>query len=493
MPFSFFRKVKGLALSDGGSLKSRVVRSGLWVGLSDALLAVLGFIRSVILARLLSPEIFGLMGLAQTATSAIETFTRPGVGEALIVRQQSFDEARSTAFTLLVARGVMLSVLVALAAPWVARFYETEALVPLLQALAAVFVLKGLENVNTIAKRRELEFRKLTYLSQATTWTAFVVTVAAAFWLRSVWALVIGQLASVAFGTLLSYLIIGGRPSFAFRSAIARELLSYGKFITGASIVLFIASQIDLVMIGKLLGAEQLGFYALAFTVTQLLTTTLSKAVSAIMMPAYSKLQTDLAALRNAFLRTVSLVMYVVLPATAGMVLVAGPLIEVVYGAQWLPAVLPMRILAIFGLFMSLVALNGYLFQGMGVPSIAFKLGILRLALIAALLAPMIRWYGIAGAGYAVTIGIFVHWITGTFFLHRHLSVLPAQLWSAIRRPMLTTLVMALPVGALIRLVPASPAILLCAAALVGVIVYAALNWSVFRALAKEFHQLGSR
>jgi O-antigen/teichoic acid export membrane protein len=165
----------------------------------------------------------------------------------------------------------------------------------------------------------------------------------------------------------------------------------------------------------------------------------------------------------------------------------------VVYGVQWLPAVLPMRILAIFGLFMSLVALNGYLFQGMGVPSIAFKLGILRLAIIAALLAPMIRWNGIAGAAYAVTFGIFVHWLTGTFFLRKHLSVRPAQLWSAIRRPLLTTILMAMPVGALLRFVPASPAILLCAAALVGLTVYAALNWTAFRAIGREFHQLGSR
>lgn len=490
MPFKFFRKATDIALSEGGSLKRRVVRSGLWVGLSDLSLAVLGIVRSVVMARLLTPEIFGLMGLAQTATSAIDTFTRPGIGEALIVRQQSFDEARGTGFTLLVLRGVLLAMVLALAAPWVAKFYGTDELTPMLQVLSLVFVLGSLQNINVFEKRRELEFRQLTYLSQATAWVSMIVTIGATVWLRNVWALVIGQIASVAIGALLSYWIIAGSFRFTFNAAIARELLSYGKFITGASMVLFVASQLDLVLIGKLLGAEQLGFYALAFTATQLVTTSLSKAASAIMMPAYSKLKSDLPALKRAFLRTVSLVMLVILPTTAGMILVAAPLVEVVYGEMWLPAVEPVRLLAVFGLFMSLVALSGYLFQGMGVPSVAFKLGILRLTIIAILLVPMIRQYGISGAAITVTIGIVVQWLLGLYFLRKLVAVSALEMWHAVRRPFASTLAMAVVVGSLSAAIDGSTAMGLAALVLAGVGTYVALSWSFLGALRKELTQL---
>lgn len=473
-------------MSEGGPLKNRVVRSGLWVGVSDASLAVLGIVRSVVMARLLTPDIFGLMGLAQSATTAIETFTRPGIGEALIVRQQSFEEARSTGFTLLAIRGVLMAIVLTLSAPWVARFYARDELSPMLQALSLVFVFSSLQNINIFAKRRELEFRQLTYLSQATAWVSLTVTIGATVWLRNVWALVIGQVASVAIGAVLSYWIIPGSPRLSLNSAIARDLMSYGKFITGASMVLFVASQLDVIVIGKLLSVEQLGFYALAFTATQQVSTTLSKTASSIMMPAYSKVKSDLPALKRAFLRTVSLVMLVILPTTAGMILVAAPLIEVVYGARWLPAVEPLRLLAVFGLFMSLVALSGYLFQGMGVPSVAFKLGVLRLTIIAILLVPMIQRYGISGAAVSVSIGIVAQWLAGLYFLRKLVTVSLSDMWHAVSRPLATTLAMAVVVGTLSAAIEGSTAAGLIALVSTGAVTYAALNWSVVGALRKE-------
>ena len=207
----------------------------------------------------------------------------------------------------------------------------------MLQVLSLVFVIGSFVNINTIARQRELEFRRLTYLSQVTTLVGTVVTIAMAYWLRSVWALVIGQIATVSINVALSYWLVGGRPRFGFDRRVARDLLTYGKFITGSSIVLYIATEVDSAVIGKMLGPEQLGYYAMAMTIATMVTTNLSKVASSIMMPAYSKLQTDIPALRNAYLRTLSLVMFVVLPATLGLITVAEPLVRVVFGERWMP------------------------------------------------------------------------------------------------------------------------------------------------------------
>src|SRR5688572_19894774 len=294
------KKLARFAFGEGGSVKSRVLRSGMWVGLSEVGLSVLGFVRSVVLARLLTPDIFGVMALAMVVVRAIETFTRPGVAQALIARQQDFDKACNTAYTMLVVRGFFLAALLAAVAPWIGDFYESPELPLMLQVLAGVFILTGFRNINIIARQRELEFRSLTYLTQASQIVGTIATIAIAWWLRSVWALVAGQLISAMLGAVLSYVFIPGRPRFEFDREVARDLLRYGKFITGSSMLLYIATEIDTAVIGKVLGHTELGYYTVAFTIVHMTTTQLAKVAAGIMMPAYSKLQSDIPALRNA-------------------------------------------------------------------------------------------------------------------------------------------------------------------------------------------------
>jgi len=473
------------ALGDGGSLKDRVLRSGLWVGVSEASVALLGVIRSIALARLLTPDMFGLMGLAMIVVRAVETFTRPGVAQALIARQRNFEEASGTAFTMLTIRGVLLALCLIVAAPWIAKFYDRPQLGWLLGALSGVFVLGGFNNINLIARQRELDFRNISLLGQATNLVGTTLTITLAWMLRSVWALVIGQLAQVGLNALLSYYFVPGRVTFAWDRGVARELMSYGKFITGSSIVLYIATEIDSAVIGKVLGTEQLGFYTLAFTIAHLATTNLSKIASSIMMPAYSKLQTDIPALRAAFLRTLSLLMLVLAPATAGILVCADPLVHVVYGTRWADTALPLQVLAFFGLIRGVAAFNGYLFEGMGLPRVAFQLGIIRLGLVAVIIVPMTRTWGLAGTAWAMTAGMAAQWLFGLPHLKRHVGISLADLARASWRPAWTSLVMGGLVYALSLKLDGRSVGGLAALVACGIAVYGLLNFREVRAIKR--------
>ena len=134
---------------------------------------------------------------------------------------------------MLVIRGFLLAAILAGVAPWVADFYDKPQLMPMLQILSLVFVLNAFANINTVARQRELDFRSLTYLAQVTNFVGTAITIAVAFWLRNVWALVIGQLVQAALNTALSYYFIGGRHAVRLDRAVMKELLTYGKFITG--------------------------------------------------------------------------------------------------------------------------------------------------------------------------------------------------------------------------------------------------------------------
>ena len=356
----------------------------------------------------------------------------------------------------------------------------------MLIALASVFVIGSLANINTIANQRNLDFRRLTYLNQATAVSGLVVTIGMAYWLRSVWALVIGQIVSVSVQSACSYYFVGGRMRFGFDSAIARDLFRYGKFVTGSSIVVYVASELDSAVIGKILGTEQLGYYALALTVATLATANLSKVASSIMMPAYSKLQSDQAALRNAFLRSLELVLLMVMPAAAGLILLAGPFIEIVYGSQWLAATAPLQILAVFGLLRAMVSFSGYLFEGIGVPKAAFQLGVLRVLVIVPLIIPMIHRFGLAGAAIAVTAGMAAQWLAGLVFLRRLAGIRSRQLAVALWRPVWMTILMSAAVFACTLWVDPSTVGGLSLAVACGVIVYGALSIPILLTLRRE-------
>lgn len=486
MPISVLKKAARFAFADGGSVKAKVLRSGLWVGLSEVGLQTLGLIRSVVLARLLTPEAFGVMGLAMIVVRAIETFTRPGVAQALIARQESFDEAAGTGFTMLIVRGFLLAAVLAVLAPFVGRFYESADLGEALQALSVLFVVGGFANINTVARQRELDFRRLTYLSQTTTLLGTIITIAAAYWQRSVWALVIGQLATATLNTLLSYVFVPGRVRLTFDAAVARDLFAYGKFITASSMVLYIATEIDTAVIGKTLGPEQAGFYTLAFTLAHLVTANLAKIASGVMMPAYAKLQTDHPALRRAFLRTLSLVLLVVTPMTVGLIAVAEPLVRIVYGEKWLPAATPLQLLAIFGWFRSVAAFNGYLFEGMGRPEIAFQLGVIRLAVIAPAIVPATYAWGLAGAGVVVIAGMLAQWLGGLYFLRRELQIGPSSVLRLIAQPLATSLCMGALAWAIAGVWTAGTASSLALAVVGGGLTYAALNLKTLLQLTRE-------
>ena len=395
----------------------------MWVTLSSVLGAGLSFLRSIIMARLLTPEIFGLMAICSMVIRGIEIFTETGFGAALIHRQERFEDARDTAFTLWVLRGAGLAVIAFFVAPWIAAFYNEDVLKSIVAVIGISFVLTGFSNINTIALQKELDFKRLTYLEQISAVLNTIVALGLAYWLRDVWALVYAQLASSVISVALSYAMVPGRPRFRLDPVIARELFSYGKFMTGLAIVVFLTNQLDSAMIGKLLGMESLGYYTVAYTLANIPSTNLSKVIAKVLFPMFSKLQADLPQLRVEYLRGVRLVVAVVVPISVAIVVLAFDIVTALYGAKWAAAAVPLQILAIFGCFQALWMLNGYLFNAIGKPHIDFYANTLRLLIVMGLLYPLTVSYGLAGASAAIAIPMSAQFVLGLYLSSRIIGV----------------------------------------------------------------------
>lgn len=406
-----------------GSLQIRAVRSGAWVTLSSVGITLLSFLRSIILARLLTPEIFGLMAICSFAIRALEIFSETGFGAALIHRQQRFEEARDTAFTLLVVRGFVLAGVAVAVAPFVASFYERDVIEAMMQVVAIAFILGGFKNINMIALQKELDFKRLTYMEQTVAALNFVVAVSLAAWLRSVWALVIAQVVGVLIASVLSFWFIPGRARFRFDRKIAAELFTYGKYMTGLAIVVFLTLELDNALIGKILGMEPLGFYVVAYTLANIPSTHISKLISRVMFPLFSKLQSDLPALQREYVRGTRLVLVGVVPITICIAVLAEPIVVALYGERWLAAAGALQILAVFGCFRGLWMINGYLYNATGRPNIDFYLSLCRLIAMLVLIYPLTVKYGIVGASVAVTIPMVLQFCAGLYLAHRFIGV----------------------------------------------------------------------
>lgn len=420
---TLLKKLGGFLDRSDGSLQHKAIRSGVWVTLSSVLGAGLSFIRSIVLARLLTPEIFGLMAICSMVIRGIEIFTETGFGAALIHRQQRFEDARDTAFTLWVLRGAGLAALSFLVAPWVAAFYHEDVLESIVAVIGVSFILTGFNNINTIALQKELDFKRLTYLEQAGGVLSTIIALGLAYWMRTVWALVYSQLATAVISVVLSYVMVPGRPRFRFDPEIARELFAYGKFMTGLAVVVFLTNQLDSAMIGKLLGMESLGFYTVAYTLANIASTNLSKVVAKVLFPMFSKLQTDPPQLRAEYVRGVRLVMAVVVPISVAIVVLAHDIVTALYGAKWAAAAVPLQILSIFGCFQALWVLNGYLYNAIGKPHIDFYMNTSRLVLVLGLLYPLTVSYGLAGASAAVAIPMAMQFAAGVYLSRNVIGV----------------------------------------------------------------------
>ena len=194
------------------------------------------------------------------------------------------------------------------------------------------------------------------------------------------------------------------RPSLRFDRRIAIELLNYGKYAMTASIIIFLISVIDITIIGRLLGSQELGYYSIAFTIAGFFTLQISIMVSEVMFPAFSKMQGDIDKMGTAYLNTLKYLSLIAFPAAFGIMSVSWYFIKVVYGDKWLPAVAVLQVLCLYGLNKALLKTTENLYLAAGRSKIMTKINLCQLVIMLILIYPLTIRYGIPGTGIAAAV-----------------------------------------------------------------------------------------
>jgi len=389
-------------------LSRRVVKSGIWVVSLRITERILYLARLVILARILAPGDFGLLGIALLAMMTLENFSQTGFEAAIIQKKGDAKKYLNSVWTVGIIRGVVLFSVLYFIAPYVALFFEVPQAKTIIRVLGLSFLIKAFTNIGIIYFKKELEFSKQFTYQLSGTLADFIVAVSAALLLRNVWALVFGLIAGNTVRLITSYIVHPYRPRLSLDLGKVKELFGFGKWVLGSSLLVFLITQGDDVLVGKILGVTMLGFYQMAYKISNTPATEISLVISQVTFPAFSKLQGNLPGLREAYLKVLQLTAFLSFPL-AGLIFVMAPeFTNIFLGEKWMPMVPAMQILVFAGLTRSVAASSGFLFYAIGKPKNDTRLQIIRLIVLVIFIYPFTVTWGITGASFAVLLSILI-------------------------------------------------------------------------------------
>ncbi len=405
------------------SLSHRVVIGGFWVFSLRITQQLFNFIRLVILARILSPNDFGLMGIALLTMATLDTFSQTGFQQALIQKKEDIKPYLDSAWTVLILRGFILFAILFFIAPYAATFFNAPEAKPIIQVIGLAVLLEAFTNIGVIYFQKDLEFNRQFIYQFAGTLADFAVAISTALILRSVWALVFGLLAGNFARFVVSYFIHPYKPHLSLDLGKAKELFGFGKWILGSSVLIFLLTQGDDVFVGKLLGATALGLYQMAYKISNMPATEITHVISQVTFPAYSKLQDNIPKLREAYLKVLQITAFLSFPI-AGLIFVLAPdFTKIFLGEKWMPMVPAMQILCIYGTLRFLAATGGPLILARGKPHIQTIFSSLELVIMGILIYHFTKKWGVVGTSLVMIARLGLVFIPGMYVICRLINL----------------------------------------------------------------------
>jgi lipopolysaccharide exporter len=395
------------------SLSRRAATGGFWVVASRGLSRAFAVARLVILARILAPADFGLMGTALLVISTLEAFSQTGFESALVQNKRDIEEYLDTAWTVLVLRGIALFLVLYLIAPYVAVFFDEPVSELILKVSGVSVLLQAFSNIGITCFYRELEFGKQFAYESSGMLVDFLVATMGAITLQSVWALVFGLLAGNLARCIASYAMHPYRPRLGLDSVKAKELFGYGKWVLGSKILIYMGVHIPKIFVGRLLGVAALGFYEMAYQISNVPATEITYALGRVAFPVYSKVQDQRIRLRQTYFRVAGLTVSLAVPAAVGIMFLAPDFTRIFLGEKWLPMVPTMQLLAGAGLIKSIVSTGSPLFAGTGHPRFEFYMELVRGMIVSIGIYPLTANMDIPGTALSVllsAVGMLFIW-----------------------------------------------------------------------------------
>jgi len=477
------------------SIVTRAASSVKWSALTEVVSRTAQPIIFVILARLLSPDDYGVVATASIAITFSQMFWDAGLSKALIQTKEAVVEAADVVFWTNVALGVALYLALFAGASWIAEFFKSPASAPVLRVLALQVLIGSFTSVQQAIFVRDLNFRSLFWIRLATAFATGLVSIPLAFFGRGVWALVAGSLVGQTINLVLLWRKSPWRPRLRYNRDLARRLFRFGFWVVLESVGAWLITWGDNLIVGRFLGMHDLGLYRTGSLLVTILFGLALSPVLPILFPTFSRLQDDRLALAATFHKVNRMIIALTLPMGIGLLLVGTQMTDALFGQKWNGLGL---VVAVMGLKEGagwLVALNGELYRAMGRPDVNTKL----LCVIVLYYLPaffLASHYGLTAFTWTRFFVALVSTPIHIFVCVRMLRVSPFYLWEQGKPLFLAGLTMLLAVTAAkqaLGLFRVQPWVPLLALVPVGVLSYGAMIWLLDRPFVLQTKRLVTR
>lgn len=381
--------------------KKKVVNNLFWRFLERCGAQGVTFVVSIVLARLLDPEVYGTIALVTVITSIMQVFVDGGMANALIQKKNADDLDFSSVFYFNIVMCVVLYALMYAAAPFIAAFYEIPELTPIVRVLSLVLVFSGIKNVQQAYVSRKMLFKRFFFSTLGGTVAAAVVGICMAYTGFGVWALVAQEIVNVAIGTLVLWVTVKWRPKLMFSWSRLKGLLSYGWKLLAAKLIDTVYNDLRQLIIGKLYTSADLAYYNKGRQFPHLIVTNINTSIDSVLLPTMSDAQDQMSRVRGMTRRAIKVSTYLMMPMMMGLAVCAEPLIRILLTEKWLPCVLFMRVLCITYSFRPVQTANLNAIKALGRSDLFLKLEIIKKAIgMVALLATM--WISVEALAYSL-------------------------------------------------------------------------------------------
>lgn len=382
-------------------IKAKATAGVGWSSTAQIISQATQVIVTIVLARLLLPKDFGLVGMAMVFLNIVTPINELGLGSAIVQSRDIKNIQLSTIFWVSLSLGLVSWLITLFMAPVIAGFFDQKALRPVVAVISFIFLMQPFGLVHNALLSKRLDFRAIALANILGSAAYSLVSIILALMSFHVWSLTLGAMARS-----LAYIIIvwrhcEWRPSFEFDFRSIKGFLSFGLNLWGSNLVTQVSQNIDYLIIGKLLGATALGYYTIAFKLADLPRTKITSMIAAIAFPAFAAIRDDNEKMKRGYLKISGYVSMTVFPILVMLLATADKVIPLVYGARWAPSVLPFQILAISGLIVCAANASITVFLAKGLTPLMFKLSMLYTILLG-VFALLGSSYGITGVSWAV-------------------------------------------------------------------------------------------
>lgn len=396
------------------SLKKKTIAGLFWAFAERIGAQLVNFVVSIVLARILMPEEYGIIGIVLVFVNLCNVFVDSGFGKSLVQKKDADDLDFSSAFYFGLALSVVLYGILFALAPWIAVWYDMELLSPVIRVMGLRLIVAAYNSVQKAKVSREMQFKRFFFSTIGGTLISAVVGIILARSGFGVWALVAQELTNVAFDTVILSLTIRWHPRLMFSMSRAKALFRYGWKVLVAGLVDTLYADFRSLYIGKLYTADDLAFYTRGKQFPYLLTDNVNASISGVLFPAMSSCKDDVEEVKGMTRRAMKTSAYIISPMMFGLAAVAEPVVLLLLTEKWLPCVPFLQILCINCALTPLQSANLQAIYALGRSDVALRLNVIKktfgfvmVVVFARISVLAMTWAGVATGFFSLVVNTY--------------------------------------------------------------------------------------